>query len=529
MRGLLVAVGVHIDGIVHAGMAQDGIVHRRNGVGLAAGLELCAQALLAAGCRPVSEDGQRPCVVHQCTGHGRIVDVHGLAFLDVVATGNAVVRIEEPGIDAGKDILPFRAPSGTDFRQGLTEILAVVVVRVGVRIGNLLVGIGGGEFDVGVTQVYLQHMHVAGHTGPGIMAVLDAGVKLFLFHNLPVVVGILCPVQRIVLQVIGAGGVYGRGVNSGPSVHGTVTGIAGELVGRGVVGAAPGRAEAVRGDTRNGTVVGAARDGAFVVTDQSGYPACEGSADGAVIHAGLSFRFGVSQQRGGIGLSANTAHAKGRRTGGYLMRCLVGDSGKRDADRVPDNAADAAGGVPPVGDDAFFGTKDEVGNPGIPGIADETCIRILLGIHGPGHVFDGMSFPVKGFAKRVLLCPYGNPFPDGGSIDIVQERHFSVYHKGTHGATAIHGRGKGQEIRCGSDSFYSRNSASGNLDEFHGLFLPAQGAHPDRRRTRFGQLVLRNGDLDGNLVFGTGPFHRQQTGPGLVRSGHPVFGTEHAE
>ena len=182
-------------------------------------------------------------MVDQRAGHGRVVDIHGFAFLHVVAAGDAVVGIEETGVDAGDDVLALRTPPGADFGQGLAEILAVVAVVVGVGIGHLFVGIGGGQFDLGIAQVDLQHVHVAGHADEGTMDVFYAGVQLFLFQDIPVVIGILRPVHGVFLQLVGAGGVNGRGVDGSPPIDGSVAEIAGELVGGGIEGTTPGGAE----------------------------------------------------------------------------------------------------------------------------------------------------------------------------------------------------------------------------------------------------------------------------------------------
>ena len=112
-------------------MTQDGVVDGTNGVFFPAGFKLRDKRFLAAGSRAVGKHSQCPRVVDQCTGDGRVVDIHGLALLNVVAAGDAVVGVEETGIDAGDDLLALRTSPGAYFRQGLTELLAIVVVTTG--------------------------------------------------------------------------------------------------------------------------------------------------------------------------------------------------------------------------------------------------------------------------------------------------------------------------------------------------------------------------------------------------------------
>ena len=86
-------------------------------------------------------------MVAKCTGNIRVVDVDRLALLDVVATGYAVVGVEEAGVDAGDDVLAFAAPAVADVGQGLAYVLAVIAVAVAVWIWNALVCKCCGELD----------------------------------------------------------------------------------------------------------------------------------------------------------------------------------------------------------------------------------------------------------------------------------------------------------------------------------------------------------------------------------------------
>ena len=196
---------------------------------------------------------------------------------------------------------------------------------------------------------------------------------------------------------------------------------------------------------------------------------------------------------------------------------------------MPDDATQGAGSVSLTGHRASFGTKGQIGYPCIPGIAEEAGIGILVRIHRPVHVPDGVPLAVKILAEGVVFRPHGNPFPDGGGIDIGQQRHHAVHHKRTHGATAVHGGSERQQVFGTGNTLLDGLPAAGGLDQFHRLLLPAQAAHLDDGRTLFGRSVLRNGHLDGNRVFGSGSLYREQLGPGLACRGHPVFGTEYAE
>ena len=156
-------------------------------------------------------------MVGQRRAHGLVVDEVGASLLDVQATGESVVRVEETGVESGDDVLPLGALAGAVLREGFADVLAVVAVVVAVGVGHDVVGHRGCDLHGVVCQVHLQYVHLARQVGEFVVGVFHARVELYGLFGLPVVVGRQRPVNGVLLGVVvrlfvaDGRGVHGRG------------------------------------------------------------------------------------------------------------------------------------------------------------------------------------------------------------------------------------------------------------------------------------------------------------------------------
>ena len=153
-------IRLHLGSIVPA---DEGIIDRIELVLLVGDFDLAGEHLLSAGCGIVLEDGERPGVVAEVARDRRVVHVDELAVFDVRTSGEPVVGIEEPGIDAGDNILTFSGLACAKLRQCLAEVESVVAVLVAVRVRDNVVRIRRGDFDGRVREVDFQHVHFPGN------------------------------------------------------------------------------------------------------------------------------------------------------------------------------------------------------------------------------------------------------------------------------------------------------------------------------------------------------------------------------
>ena len=141
-------------------------------------------------------------MVGQRRAHGLVVDEVGASLLDVQAAGESVVRVEEPGVEAGEDLLSFGTLAGAVLREGFADVLAVVAVVVTVGVGHDVVGHRGRDLHGVVRQVEFQHVHLARQVGEFVVGVFYARVKLDALFEFPVVVGRQRPVHGVLLGVV---------------------------------------------------------------------------------------------------------------------------------------------------------------------------------------------------------------------------------------------------------------------------------------------------------------------------------------
>ena len=202
MGCLLVTCGVEVGLLRDAALAQDRVVDRVVFVFRTADFDFAGEG--------VGMVGQR-------RAHGLVVDEVGASLLDVQAAGESVVRVEEPGVEAGEDLLSFGTLAGAVLREGFADVLAVVAVVVTVGVGHDVVGHRGRDLHGVVRQVEFQHVHLARQVGEFVVGVFYARVKLDALFEFPVVVGRQRPVHGVLLGVVvrllvaDGRGVHGRG------------------------------------------------------------------------------------------------------------------------------------------------------------------------------------------------------------------------------------------------------------------------------------------------------------------------------
>ena len=140
-------------------------------------------------------------MIYEAVAHTLIVYVYRLAFLDMHTSCKTVIRVEESGIDAGKNLLSLCTLTLTKLREGLTDLEAVVAVLVSVRVRNDVVSIGCSKVKSCACKIYLKDMHLARHIVPLIRSELKAGSKFLCRCNLSLIIEVCVPVKHICLRV----------------------------------------------------------------------------------------------------------------------------------------------------------------------------------------------------------------------------------------------------------------------------------------------------------------------------------------
>ena len=113
-------------------------------------------------------------MIYEAVAHTLIVYEYRLAFLDVDATAETVVRVEESGVDAGIDLLALCALALAQLRKGLADLETVVVILVSVRIRNDVICISCSKVESCACKIDLKDVHLARHILPLIRSELKA-------------------------------------------------------------------------------------------------------------------------------------------------------------------------------------------------------------------------------------------------------------------------------------------------------------------------------------------------------------------
>ena len=412
-------------------MAERGVVHAVEVVLLGSGLHLPGKLFLATGRRAVCVNGKAPLVIAQLLHHGRVVDVHRLAVFHMEATGNAVVGVKETGIDAIQDLLPRRTATRTYVGQSFAQFEAVVIVPVPVGIGNHITGQRADNLHMGVFQVHFQHMHGPRNIGETVLGIYRTGDQFPGLHHCPVIIGIQRPVHRVVqarihgvvvIQVEVVQGLY-HGIHQHGRMlsvtHKPVTGIADEVLGGLVVGAPPARSQFPVGRIRaqNGAAVDAAVHDSHIVPHKAAFAASGLHADVAVI--GTTLGSGVAtQQAACVGTACKAAHKHVVSDGETAVQGkghVIGNTFQGDTYGTAYNAAngDIAGRCALERHLTSIVTNRKAADGGAVYTAKQTRIGVLVQIHRPGNVLDGVPGAVHIVFQRRRSRADGNPFLDG--------------------------------------------------------------------------------------------------------------------
>ena len=514
-------------------MPEGRIVHRVETVLLSAHAEGPGERFLPAGRRPVGEYGESPGVVHQVGDHGRVVDIHRLAVFHVEAPADSVIGVEEAAVYTRQDLLSLGPAPVAEHGQGLPFVVTVVVVAVSVGVGNQLVGHGAVQFDTRILEVDFQDMDMPGNIDAVVVVVGGPPVQLACFHGLPVIVGIQGPVHRVRFQVI-AGLVVDHGIlHHGRTVPDKTISVVGGDIGLGaVVGTQPARpviAFLLAGD---GSVIGTVRDDAGIVPHDAAL--LGGNRDGnvAVVDAAFALQFS-SQGAVGVDIAGDTADDQVVPGGGRPRHdevCIVGDTVHLDGFSPADNPAgpDLPRGIAGKGHLAAVIAESQLLDGDSRRAANEAGHRVFIQVHGPVDILDGTVVPVDAVLQRHGLCPGGNPFLDGGGVDVVQELDHAVHQERGDGSFPIDGFGESHEVfrRGNAPPGDGGRPVARRLVDGDGDRLLPQVGNSDLRGPGLRSLVLLAVDGQRGAALVGFPRRRLDFGPGSgtarvpVRRGH---------
>ena len=113
-------------------------------------------------------------MIYEAVAHTLIVYEYRLALLDMHTSCKTVIRVEESGIDAGKNLLSLCTLTLAKLRESLTDLEAVVAVLVSVRVRNDVVSIGCSKVESCACKIDLKDVHLARHILPLIRSELKA-------------------------------------------------------------------------------------------------------------------------------------------------------------------------------------------------------------------------------------------------------------------------------------------------------------------------------------------------------------------
>ena len=140
-------------------------------------------------------------MIYEAVAHTLIVYVYRLAFLDMHTSCKTVIRVKESGVDAGINLLSLCTLTLAKLREGLTDLEAVVVIRVSVRIRNDVICISCSKVESCACKIYLKDMHLAWHILPLIRSELKACCQFLCRCNLSLIIEVCIPVKHVCLRI----------------------------------------------------------------------------------------------------------------------------------------------------------------------------------------------------------------------------------------------------------------------------------------------------------------------------------------